>query len=128
MYTGRIQKILFKKGYGFILGDNNKSYFFHFSALGEDITPKNIYLGQYVYYDLMDSIKGKMCVNIQKYSTYDDYDSDDYDSDDYDDNLNNCNCPSVWYDSNVRCGRCGSYRSIEKNGYFKCLDCGNEGY
>lgn len=62
--------------------------------------------------------------NYENYENYDNYDDeDDYDS-------NNCGCSNnnIWIERNIECARCGSYKTIEKNNYCKCLNCGAEGY
>jgi CspA family cold shock protein len=55
--TGRVKKIEADKGFGFIQGTDNKSYFFHRSAL-KNIKIDALEVGQDVEFEESDSAKG----------------------------------------------------------------------
>lgn len=60
MFSGKIKWFNFKKGFGFIIPDNNeKDVFIHITALRE-ANLRRIEDGQAVFYELKEE-KGKIC-------------------------------------------------------------------
>lgn len=56
--TGIVKKIVVDKGFGFILGNDKKEYFFHRSAL-KNIIIEALQEGQEVTFEDAEGLKGK---------------------------------------------------------------------
>ena len=54
-----------EKGYGFIHGEDNKDYFFHYSALLMD-SYKTAEQGEHVEFEVQESDRGPRAANIKK--------------------------------------------------------------
>lgn len=52
------------KGWGFISFGNNEEVFFHFSNIKDE--NKKLYRGEYVLFEIIDTVRGKMAVNVQR--------------------------------------------------------------
>ena len=58
MQTGNVKRIVFKRGFGFITGDDGHEYFFHRSGLDGSIDFDRLAGGEQVSFDLEQSDKG----------------------------------------------------------------------
>ena len=54
-----------KKGYGFIVGDDGKDIFVHWTGIASDEKFKKLKEGQKVSYDISDGEKGSVAVNVE---------------------------------------------------------------
>ncbi len=63
--TGTVKKFNAEKGYGFIHGEDNKDYFFHYTALKMD-NFKTAETGEKVEFDVEESERGLRATNIVK--------------------------------------------------------------
>jgi CspA family cold shock protein len=61
--TGKVKWFNENKGYGFILGDNGKDIFVHYSEIRED-GYRTLTEGETVEYELMDSPKGPQAKGV----------------------------------------------------------------
>lgn len=61
--TGKVKWFNENKGYGFILGDNGKDIFVHYSEIRED-GYRTLAEGEVVEYELMDSPKGPQAKGV----------------------------------------------------------------
>ena len=64
--TGVVKWFNSEKGYGFISSDNGNDVFVHHSQIKEDGTAKDLHEGENVTFDIEDSPKGVMAINVQK--------------------------------------------------------------
>ena len=68
MATGTIKKVVSDRGFGFIVADDEKEYFFHRSAVyGEGID--NLREGDSVEFDVGEGPKGPRAENVRRTST-----------------------------------------------------------
>lgn len=63
MITGKVKWFNAEKGYGFIIGEDGKDIFVHFSTINVD-GYKTLEEGQTVTYELKDSDRGKQATNV----------------------------------------------------------------
>jgi len=59
---GKVKWFNFKKGFGFIAGEDGEDYFMHHSQIPSDIVLKE---NQEVSFDVTDTEKGKQAANVQ---------------------------------------------------------------
>lgn len=64
--TGVIKWFNQEKGYGFISCDSGNDVFVHHSQVKEKGTDKDLHEGENVTFDIEDSDKGNMAINVQK--------------------------------------------------------------
>lgn len=64
--TGVIKWFNQEKGYGFISCDGGNDVFVHHSQVKEKGTDKDLHEGENVTFDIEDSGKGPMAINVQK--------------------------------------------------------------
>lgn len=67
MVKGTIKWFNNKKGYGFVVGQDSKDVFVHFSAIQQD-GYKSLNAGDQIEYDLIKSEKGDQAQNVRKVS------------------------------------------------------------
>jgi cold shock CspA family protein len=63
--NGSISKVVLDKGFGFILGADGQSYFFHRSALQDGAVIEDVREGQAVNFEAMHSVKGLRAENVR---------------------------------------------------------------
>ena len=63
--TGKVKWFNAEKGYGFIVGDDGKEVFVHFSAINGD-GYKTLEEGQAVSYDVVEGERGLQSANVTK--------------------------------------------------------------
>ncbi len=68
MVKGKIKWFNNKKGFGFIVGENGKDVFVHFSAIQQE-GYKTLTTDDDVEYDLVKGDKGDQAQNVKKIST-----------------------------------------------------------
>lgn len=64
MKKGTVKWFNPKKGFGFLVGEDNKDYFVHYSSIVKDGF-KSLDEGQEVTFDLSTNEKGEVAVNVQ---------------------------------------------------------------
>lgn len=62
--TGKVQRIIADKGFGFIAAADGKEYFFHSSAVA-GTTFDSLYAGQAVTFDVGQGPKGPRAENVK---------------------------------------------------------------
>ena len=62
---GTVKMFNKEKGYGFIHGEDNKDYFFHYSALIMD-SYKTAEQGEHVEFEVQESDRGPRAANVKK--------------------------------------------------------------
>ena len=62
---GTVKMFNKEKGYGFIHGEDNKDYFFHYSSLIMD-SYKTAEQGEHVEFEVQESDRGPRAANIKK--------------------------------------------------------------
>ena len=67
MVTGKIKWFNNKKGFGFIVGEDGKDVFVHYSVIQQD-GYKSLTTDDQVEYDLLKSDKGHQAQNVKKIS------------------------------------------------------------
>lgn len=63
--TGKVKWYNLKKGYGFIVGENNEDIFIHYSVL-EKSNIKKLNVDDVVTYQAIETENGLLAVNIEK--------------------------------------------------------------
>lgn len=63
---GTVKTYFKDKGYGFIHGEDNRDYFFHYSAIVTDDPYKAAEQGEHVEFDCKESDRGPRAENIKK--------------------------------------------------------------
>lgn len=64
MKKGTVKWFNPKKGFGFLVGEDNKDYFVHYSSIVKEGF-KSLDEGQEVTFDLSTNEKGEVAVNVQ---------------------------------------------------------------
>ena len=54
-----------QKGYGFITDENGQDVFVHYSGIVSNVKFKNLYEGQTVEFDVVETEKGSQAVNVR---------------------------------------------------------------
>ncbi len=67
--VGQVKWFNTQKGYGFIIGEDGEEYFVHYSTIILDGF-KRLEDGQKVEFDISESDKGKIAVNVLAISDY----------------------------------------------------------
>ena len=58
MLTGSVKKVVFERGFGFIVADDGQEYFFHRSGLDSSLDFDRLGAGERVSFDVERSDKG----------------------------------------------------------------------
>ena len=65
MATGIIKKLVSERGFGFITADDAKDYFFHRSALTDQLNFDQLAGGERVEFDIEQDPKGVRAANVR---------------------------------------------------------------
>ncbi len=65
MIKGTVKEYDITKGYGFIIGEDNRDYFVHVSGLHTQLKQRGLREGQQVLFDTEFGIKGDKAVNVR---------------------------------------------------------------
>jgi CspA family cold shock protein len=65
MATGTIKKVVADRGFGFIVGEDAKEYFFHRGGLDATIDFDRLAGGERVAFDIESSPKGPRATNVR---------------------------------------------------------------
>ena len=65
MIKGTVKEYDILKGFGFILGDDDRDYFVHISGLRPQLKQQGLREGQQVLFDAEFGIKGDKAVNVR---------------------------------------------------------------
>ncbi len=65
MKTGKVKWFNNQKGFGFIRDENEQDVFVHYSNIVSERSFKNLYEGQTVEFDVMETEKGTQAVNVK---------------------------------------------------------------
>ena len=65
MATGTIKKLVSERGFGFITADDAKDYFFHRSALSDQLNFDQLTGGERVEFDIEQDPKGVRAANVR---------------------------------------------------------------
>jgi len=63
--TGTIKKVVADRGFGFIVAEDEKEYFFHRSAVDASLDFDRIQGGESVEFDIEQSPKGPRAANVR---------------------------------------------------------------
>jgi CspA family cold shock protein len=63
--TGTIKRVISDRGFGFILGEDGKEYFFHRDALAPSVDFDRLVGGESVNFDVESGPKGLRAVQVQ---------------------------------------------------------------
>lgn len=65
MIKGTVKEYDNSKGFGFIIGDDDRDYFVHMSGLRPQLKQKGLCEGQQVLFDSEYGVKGDKAVNVR---------------------------------------------------------------
>lgn len=65
MATGTVKRVISDRGFGFILGDDAKEYFFHRDAVEGDLDFDRLVGGEKVTFDVTSSPKGPRAAKVR---------------------------------------------------------------
>jgi CspA family cold shock protein len=65
MTTGRIKKVVSDRGFGFIVADDSKEYFFHRGGLDQSLDFDRLVGGEAVTFEVESSPKGARATNVR---------------------------------------------------------------
>ncbi len=65
MIKGTVKKYDITKGYGFIIGEDDRDYFVHVSGLRPQLQQRGLREGQQVLFDGEFGIKGDKAINVR---------------------------------------------------------------
>jgi len=65
MIKGTVKEYDNSKGFGFIIGDDDRDYFVHMSGLRPQLKQKGLREGQQVLFDSEYGVKGDKAVNVR---------------------------------------------------------------
>jgi len=65
MIKGTVREYDKSKGFGFILGDDDRDYFVHVSGLRSQLQQRGLLEGQQVLFDTEYGVKGDKAVNVK---------------------------------------------------------------
>lgn len=65
MIKGTVKEYDITKGYGFIIGEDDRDYFVHVSGLRLQLKQRGLRKGQQVLFDAEFGIKGDKAVNVR---------------------------------------------------------------
>ena len=65
MTTGSIKKLVSERGFGFIVAEDGKEYFFHRDGLASSLDFDRLTGGERVQFDIEQSPKGPRAKNVQ---------------------------------------------------------------
>lgn len=65
MTTGSIKKLVSERGFGFIVAEDGKEYFFHRDGLAASLDFDRLTGGERVQFDIEQSPKGPRAKNVQ---------------------------------------------------------------
>ncbi len=65
MIKGTVREYDKSKGFGFILGNDNRDYFVHVSGLRSQLQQRGLLEGQQVLFDTEYGVKGDKAVNVK---------------------------------------------------------------
>jgi CspA family cold shock protein len=65
MATGIVKKLVSERGFGFITADDAKDYFFHRSALTDQLNFDQLVGGERVEFDIEQDPKGVRAANVR---------------------------------------------------------------
>ncbi|HET9681832.1 MAG TPA: cold shock domain-containing protein [Candidatus Limnocylindrales bacterium] len=68
MATGSIKRLISDRGFGFIVGDDAKEYFFHRDAVEQPVTFESLQAGEKVEFDVTSGPKGPRAVRVRRAS------------------------------------------------------------
>ena len=65
MIKGTVREYDRAKGFGFIIGEDDRDYFVHISGLREQLKQRGLHEGQQVLFDTEYGVKGDKAVNVR---------------------------------------------------------------
>ena len=65
MIKGTVKEYDITKGYGFIIGEDDRDYFVHVSGLRPQLQQRGLREGQQVFFDTEFGVKGDKAVNVR---------------------------------------------------------------
>lgn len=65
MIKGTVKEFDITKGYGFIIGEDDRDYFVHVSGLRPQLQQRGLREGQKVLFDAEFGVKGDKAVNVR---------------------------------------------------------------
>ena len=65
MIKGTVKEFDITKGYGFIIGEDERDYFVHVSGLRPQLQQRGLREGQQVLFDTEFGVKGDKAVNVR---------------------------------------------------------------
>ena len=65
MIKGTVKEYNITKGYGFIIGEDDRDYFVHVSGLRPQLQQRGLREGQQVLFDTEFGVKGDKAVNVR---------------------------------------------------------------
>jgi cold shock protein len=65
MATGSVKKLVSERGFGFIVAEDGKEYFFHRDGLASSLDFDRLTGGERVQFDIEQSPKGPRAKNVQ---------------------------------------------------------------
>ena len=64
MYTGKVRWFNNQRGYGFLLSEDGKEFFVHYSDINSTEKRKKLTDGETVVFDVIDTEKGRQAINV----------------------------------------------------------------
>ena len=64
MYKGKVKWFNAKKGYGFLIMEDDTEFFVHYSGLNIIEGFKTVNAGETVVFDVIDTEKGRQAINV----------------------------------------------------------------
>jgi CspA family cold shock protein len=65
MIKGTVKEYDRSKGFGFIIGDDDRDYFIHVSGLRSQLQQRGLQEGQQVLFDTEYGVKGDKAINVR---------------------------------------------------------------
>lgn len=64
MYTGKVRWFNNQRGYGFLVSEDGKEFFVHYSDINSTEKFKKLTDGETVVFDVIDTEKGRQAINV----------------------------------------------------------------
>lgn len=64
MYTGKVRWFNNQRGYGFLISEDGKAFFVHYSDINSTEKRKKLTDGETVVFDVIDTEKGRQAINV----------------------------------------------------------------
>ena len=64
MYTGKVRWFNNQRGYGFLISEDGKEFFVHYSDINSTEKRKKLTDGETVVFDVIDTEKGRQAINV----------------------------------------------------------------